>query len=116
MLTLPFYDDGLRTNIGRERDALIVEADAGVDATLRQAQADVRLGFEAMLRADKGLAAARDAARLAHKAYELAVTAYRGGATTNIEVLDAAHAARDADIAAAQAEDQSRQTRLDLLV
>jgi outer membrane protein TolC len=116
VLTLPLYDGGARTGIGRERDALVVEADANVQAALLQAESDVRLGFEAMLRADRGLVAARDAARLAHRAYDLAVTAYRGGASTNIEVLDAARAARDADIAAAQAEDQSRQTRLDLLV
>ncbi len=116
MLTLPIYDGGLRSGIGRERDALVVEAQANVEAAVRQARADVRVGFEAMLRADQGLAAAREAARLAHKAYDLAVTAYRGGTSTNIEVLDAAHAARDSDIAVAQAEDQSRQTRLDLLV
>jgi outer membrane protein TolC len=116
MLTLPIYDGGMRTGVRRERDALVVEADANLEATLRQAQSDVRLDFEAMLRADRGLAAAREAARLAHKAYDLAVTAYRGGASTNIEVLDAARAARDADIAVAQAEDQSRQARLDLLV
>jgi outer membrane protein TolC len=116
VLTLPIYDGGARTGVGREREALVLEAEANVEATLRQAQADVRVGFESMLRADRGLVAARDAARLAHRAYDLAVTAYRGGASTNIEVLDAARAARDADIASAQAEDQSRQARLDLLV
>ena len=116
VLTLPIYDGGMRTGVRREREALVVEADANLEATVRQAQADVRIDFEAMLRADRGLEAAREAARLAHKAYDLAVTAYRGGASTNIEVLDAARAARDADIAVAQAEDLSRQSRLDLLV
>jgi len=116
VLTLPIYDGGMRTGVRRERDALVVEADANLEATVRQAQADVRIDFEAMLRADRGLASAREAAGLAHKAYDLAVTAYRGGASTNIEVLDAARAARDADIAVAQAEDLSRQARLDLLV
>jgi outer membrane protein TolC len=69
-----------------------------------------------MLRADQALVAARDATRLAHRAYELATIAYRAGATTNIEVLDAARQARDAETADAQAEDLSRQARLDLLV
>ena len=45
-----------------------------------------------------------------------ATLAYRAGASTNIEVLDAARQARDADTATAQAEDLSRQARLDLLV
>ena len=76
----------------------------------------MRVSFEEMLRADQGLASARDAARLAHKAYDLATLAYRAGASTNIEVLDAARQARDADTATAQAEDLSRQARLDLLV
>ena len=76
----------------------------------------MRVSFEEMLRADQGLASARDAARLAHKAYDLATLAYRGGASTNIEVLDAARQARDADTSTAAAEDLSRQARLDLLV
>ena len=69
-----------------------------------------------MLRADQALTAARDAARLAQRAMELANIAYQAGATTNLEVIDAARSARDADTAAAQAEDLARQARLDLLV
>ena len=46
----------------------------------------------------------------------IATMAYKAGATTNLEVIDAARSARDADTAAAQAEDLSRQARLDLLV
>jgi len=67
-------------------------------------------------RADLALASARDAARLAKRAMELSTIAYKAGATTNLEVIDAARSARDADTAAAQAEDLSRQARLDLLV
>ena len=54
--------------------------------------------------------------RLARRAMELATMAYKAGATTNLEVIDAARSARDADTASAQAEDLSRQARLDLLV
>ncbi|HVV48566.1 MAG TPA: TolC family protein [Polyangia bacterium] len=116
VLTLPIYDGGQRTGVSHERDALLAEARANLDAGLRQARSDVRVSFEEMLRADQGLASARDAARLAHKAYDLATLAYRAGASTNIEVLDAARQARDADTASAEAEDLSRQARLDLLV
>lgn len=116
LLTLPLYDGGTRSGIARERDALVVEANASLEATLRQAQSEVRVGFEAMLRADEALGSARNAARLAARAYELATLAYRAGASTNIEVIDAARQQRDADTAAAQAEDQARQARLDLLV
>jgi outer membrane protein TolC len=116
VLTLPIYDGGLRGGITRERNAALAEARTNLDAGLRQAHAELRLGFEAMLRADQALAAAREAARLAHRAYDLATTAYRAGATTNLEVIDAARRARDADTATAQAEDAARQARLDLLV
>jgi outer membrane protein len=116
VLTLPIYDGGQRSGVTRDRNAQLAEARANLDSGLRQAQADVRVSFEEMLRADQGLGSARDAARLAHKAYDLATLAYRAGASTNIEVLDAARQARDADTQAAQAEDLSRQARLDLLV
>jgi len=116
VLSLPIYDGGLRSGLSEERGALLGEARANLEGGLRQAQSDVRVSFEAMLRADQALAASRDATRLAHRAYELATLAYRAGASTNIEVLDAARQARDADTAVAQAEDQSRQSRLDLLV
>jgi outer membrane protein TolC len=116
VLTLPLYDGGMRNGIGRERDALLAEARSNLEAGLRQAQAEIRINFEAMIRADLALTSARDAARLAKRAMELATIAYKAGATTNLEVIDAARSARDADTAAAQAEDLSRQARLDLLV
>ena len=40
---------------------------------------------------------------------------FRAGAATNIEVIDAERAARDADTAVAVAEDTLRRARLDLL-
>ncbi|HVZ86488.1 MAG TPA: TolC family protein [Polyangia bacterium] len=116
VLSLPLYDGGLRSGLSREREALLAESRANLETGLRQAQSDVRISFTALLRADQALGSARDAARLAHKAYDLAVLAYRAGASTNIEVLDAARQSRDADTAAAEAEDLSRQARLDLLV
>jgi outer membrane protein TolC len=42
--------------------------------------------------------------------------AFRAGATTNIELVDAQRRARDADSAVALAEDRARQARLALLV
>ena len=116
VLTLPLYDGGLRTGISRERDAVLAEARANLEGGLREAQAEIRANFEAMLRADLALKSARDAAQLARRAMDLATLAYKAGATTNLEVIDAARSARDADTAAAQAEDLSRQARLDLLV
>jgi outer membrane protein TolC len=116
LLTLPLYDGGFRYGVERERGALLVEAQAGLDATLRQAQSEVRIAFEAMLRADQALVSAHAEATLAKKALDLATLAYEAGATTNIEVIDAARRWRDAEGDASQAEDVSRRARLDLLV
>jgi outer membrane protein len=71
---------------------------------------------EAIRRADEALRSAQAAADLAHQGLDLANLAYRAGATTNIEVIDAERRARDADSAAVIAEDNVRQARLDLLV
>ena len=115
ILALPFYDGGQRAGIARERDALVVEARANLDAAVRQARSDVRAAFDAVVHADRALAAARAAAALARRALELATLAYRAGATSNLEVIDASRASRAADTAAVQAEDLARQGRLDLL-
>ena len=115
LFTLPIYDGGFRYGVKHERDAVYAEAKTNLDAILRQARSEVRIGFEAMQRSDEALAQARDAARFAQEALELSQLAYRAGATTNIEVVDAERRARDAAIEAAIAEDLARQARLDLL-
>ena len=56
-----------------------------------------------------------EALSLLKQAFDLANLAYRNGATTNLEVVDAERRARDADTVAVVAEDASRQARLDLL-
>ncbi|HEY4013149.1 MAG TPA: TolC family protein [Polyangiaceae bacterium] len=115
VLTIPLYDGGLRYGQAKERAVLRDEARAGVDAVLREARSDVRVAFEELTRADSALASARRAAELAHQALDLSQVAYRAGAFTDIEVIDAERTARDADTAVAVAEDGSRQARLDLL-
>ena len=82
---------------------------------LRQARSDVRAAFEAIRRADAGLRSSRDAADLARRALDLATLAYRAGAVTNIEVIDAERQARDAATQAEVAADTSRQARLTML-
>ncbi|HEY8086226.1 MAG TPA: TolC family protein [Polyangiaceae bacterium] len=115
LLTVPFYDGGLRYGQHEERRANRDESRALLDGTVRQARSDVRVAFEEVARADATLAASRDAAKLARTALELADLAYRAGAYTNIEVIDAERTARDAETAVAVAEDGARQARVDLL-
>ena len=115
LLTVPFYDAGLRYGQEKQRDVNRDEAQAELDATVRQARSDVRTAFEEVKRADAALTSSRRAAELAHTALELANTSYRAGASTDIEVIDAERTARDAETAVAVAEDGARQARLDLL-
>lgn len=115
LLTVPFYDAGLRYGQQKQRDVAREEAAADFDATLRQARSDVRTAFDEVKRADAALAASRTAAELAHTGLELANASYRAGASTDIEVIDAERTARDAETAVAVAEDGARQARLDLL-
>lgn len=115
LFTLPLFDGGNRYGLKHERDAVYEQSKLHLDAALRQARSEVRLGFEAVQRADEALAQARDAAKLAQEALDLSQLAYRAGATSNIEVVDAERRARDAATDAAVAEDAARQARLDLL-
>jgi outer membrane protein TolC len=115
LLTVPFYDAGLRYGQEKERGVARDEAQTQLEATLRQARSDVRTAFEELKRADAALAAARHAAELAETGLDLANKAYRAGASTNIEVIDAERTARDAETAVVVAEDGARQARLDLL-
>jgi outer membrane protein TolC len=115
ILTIPFYDGGLRYGLSEERESLSAEARAQYDGLVRQARSDVRVAFESVKRAEASLLAAVNAARLAKDALDLANVAYRAGATTNIEVIDAERRAHDAETSAAIAEDVARQARVDLL-
>jgi outer membrane protein TolC len=115
VLTIPFYDGGLRYAQQKERAASRHEALAQLEATLRQARSEVRAAFEELRHADAALEAARRASDLARRGLDLAQIAYRAGATTNLEVIDAERTARDSETAVAVAEDGARQARLDLL-
>jgi len=116
LLTMPLYDGGLRYGQHRERAAVRDEASVAYDAGLRQARSEVRTASEALRRADDALRSSRDPAQLASRALDLANTAYRAGATTNIEVIDAERQARDAATQAEMAADSARQARLTMLV
>lgn len=114
-LVLPLFEGGLRYGQVHERRALLDQASVGVDALIRQTRADIRRGVESAWRARDRVRETELAAALAHEALKIANLRYHEGATTNIDVVDAERQARDTDLAAAAAEDNERQVRLDLL-
>lgn len=115
VLTFPVFEGGLRPAQSKERGAVASEAEALLQGTVRQARSEVRLSFETMRYAYAGYDAARRGAESAVAALELANQAYRAGATSNLELIDAERRARDAATTAVIAEDAVRQANLDLL-
>ncbi len=116
VLQLPIYEGGLRYGQAKERRANARSTEAQFEGVLRQAKSEVRAAFNQVTHADSALKAAKDSAKQAGEALELATVAYRAGATTNLEVIDAERRARDAELVAVLAEDNARQARLDFLV
>jgi outer membrane protein TolC len=116
LLTWPVYDGGLRYGQAHERATLVAEAQLTLEGNLRQANSDVRASTVALDHADTALVSAKDAAAKAQEALKLTTLAYKAGASTDIEVIDAERVALDADTAAAVAEDNVRESHLDVLV
>ncbi len=115
-LSVPLFDGGWRYGLYRERRALEMSSLANLEATLRQAASDVRASYAEIDHARASAVSARSAAKLAEEALALTNLAYRAGATTNIEVIDAERRSRDAATAAVIAEDAERQAVIDVLV
>lgn len=115
VLTIPLYDGGLRYGQQHERHANEASAKAQAESVLRQAKAEVRTAFAQVTLADDALSSARAAAKEAADALTASQEAFRAGAVTNLDVVDAERRARDADTQVALAENASRQARLDLL-
>jgi outer membrane protein TolC len=115
-LSIPIFDGGLRGGLSAERQAIAASARESAVGAVRQVRSDLRVAQETVSRAESAAVAARESARLAQTSVELATIAYKGGASTNLEVIDAERRARDAATAAAVADDAVRQAKFDQLV
>jgi outer membrane protein TolC len=114
-LEVPIFDGTLRP----QKRVSIAEREIArlrLDALTSEARSELRVAQEAVKRTERILATIGRAADSAREALRITEIAYRAGATTNIEVVQAQQTARNAEIEAAVAEDRLRQARLDLLV
>jgi outer membrane protein TolC len=116
LFSLPLLDVGQRRGQAREREALVDVVRAERTNAERQARSEIRTAREAVAATERALTHARRAAEQANEVVRITDIAFREGATTNIEVIDAQREARDAETAAAIAEDVVRRARLELLV
>jgi outer membrane protein TolC len=114
--SVPIYDGGARKAAALQRRiALDLTAIQLTEVELR-AKAELRIAQAAVESTARALERARTAAAHATEVLRITDIAFRAGATTNLELIDAQRRSRDADTAAAQVEDAARQARLDLLV
>jgi outer membrane protein TolC len=114
-LQVPIYDGSLiaakRIYVAERETARI-----RLGAVTLQARSELRLAQESVKRTEQIVAASRLAAESAAEALRISDIAFRAGATSNIEVVQAQQSARQAEVELAIAEDRLRQSRLDLLV
>jgi outer membrane protein TolC len=112
---IPLFDSGGRRGVARERAVLLDLVRSERTQAERQAASEIRAAREAVSATERALEHARRAAQQAGEVVMITDVAFREGATTNIEVIDAQRRARDAETAAAIAEDAVRRARLELL-
>jgi outer membrane protein TolC len=114
-LEVPIYDGSL----GAAKRLRVAERETArfrLEAVKTEARAELRLARESVTRSEQVVSASRLAAESASEALRITDIAYKAGATSNIEVIQAQQTARNAELLAALAEDRLRQARLDLLV
>lgn len=114
-LQVPIFDGTL----GSTRRLLIADRETArlqLQRVRTEARSEVRAAREAVAQNERIAAAMREAAASAEDALHITEIAYRAGATTNLEVVQAQQTARNAAIQAALAQDRALQARLGLLV
>ena len=116
LFSVPIFDAGQRTGRARERQALVDVVRADRENAERQAASEIRAAREAVRATERARDYARQAAEQANEVLQITNVAFREGATTNIEVIDAQRRARDAETSAVIADDAVRRARLELLL
>jgi outer membrane protein TolC len=114
-LQVPIFDGTL----GSTRRLLIADRETArlqLQRVRTEARSEVRAAREAVAQNERIAAAMREAAASAEDALQITEVAYRAGATTNLEVVQAQQTARNAAVQAALAQDRLLQARLGLLV
>jgi outer membrane protein TolC len=113
---VPVFDAGSRRAVKRERQVARDTARIQLTDVELRAKSEVRTARASLQSAERALEKSRLAAQHAADVLRITDLAFRAGATTNLELVDAQRGARDADTAVTIAEDRVRQYGLDLLV
>jgi len=116
LFAVPVLDSGFRSGEKAQRlaDLNVIKFErANLE---RQAASEIRTARDAVASTTRAFAQAQQAADRANQVVQITDVAFREGASTNIEVLDAQRQARDVETQAAIAEDLLKRAQLDLLV
>jgi outer membrane protein TolC len=116
LFALPIFDSGLRAGEKAQRLADLNSIKFERANLERQAGSEIRVARDAVASTSRALTQAQAAADRANQVVQITDVAFREGASTNIEVLDAQRQARDVETQAAIAEDALKRAQLDLLV
>ena len=116
LFSVPLFDSGVRAGSKRERLALLDTVKFERANAERQATSEIRTAREAVASTERAAMQTRQAADQANEVVRITDVAFREGATTNIEVLDAQRQARDTETQAVIGDDAVRRARLELLV
>ncbi|MBP7778519.1 MAG: TolC family protein [Acidobacteria bacterium] len=113
---VPIFDGGQRRAVKAAREVEVSVARVERREAELQAKSGVRAARASIDAEARALERAREAAVHAAEVLRITDIAFRAGATTNIELVDAQRRSRDAETSVRQAEDRGRLARLALLV
>jgi outer membrane protein TolC len=116
LFAVPLYDSGFRAGEKAQRLADLNAIKFERTNAEREAASEIRTARDAVASTTRAFAAAQQAADRANQVVMITDVAFREGASTNIEVLDAQRQARDVETQAAIAEDLLKRAQLDLLI
>lgn len=113
---LVLFDGLARSGVRKEREASLALARAQADDVRQRAESDLRLALQVLSLREASARAASASSKWALEAEVLARAAWKEGASTNIELIEAERGARDAESLAEVARTSQWAAQLELLV
>ena len=113
---VPLFDGGFRGAAQRDRRAQLAEAQAALAELLLEAGATLRATAGELVHREQALQDTQASATLADESLQLARTAFREGVGTQIDLIEAERASRDAATAVAVSTFDRDRTRLTFLL
>lgn len=113
---LVLFDGLARSGVRKEREAALAQARAQADDVRQRAESDLRLALQVLSLREASARAASASSKWALEAEVLARAAWKEGASTNIELIEAERGARDAESLAEVARTSQWAAQLELLV